>query len=185
MDTSFNYLLKAVSPEKVATSTYVNPIIALILGWYFLNESGEVASCEQIAANPQLVQNPIEGHPVPLGHHPERGGLGHRHRTEDQIYIDQPIRKKQSEGSLEKGMEVTHNFFPEAAARALFTKSKVDAVAYLNWRDTLTANIVASITTSDTMELIVPKFEINSLVSNFYMPDTMRATIYEREKVEI
>lgn len=36
--TSFNYLLKKVSPEKVATSTYVNPIIALILGWYFLNE---------------------------------------------------------------------------------------------------------------------------------------------------
>ncbi|RPD97946.1 EamA family transporter [Aureibaculum marinum] len=36
--TSFNYLLKFVSPEKVATSTYVNPIIALILGWYFLEE---------------------------------------------------------------------------------------------------------------------------------------------------
>ena len=36
--TSFNYLLKTVSPEKVATSTYVNPVIALILGWYFLNE---------------------------------------------------------------------------------------------------------------------------------------------------
>jgi len=36
--TSFNYLLKTVSPEKVATSTYVNPIIALLLGWYFLNE---------------------------------------------------------------------------------------------------------------------------------------------------
>jgi len=36
--TSFNYLLKVVSPEKVATSTYVNPIIALILGRYFLNE---------------------------------------------------------------------------------------------------------------------------------------------------
>lgn len=36
--TAFNYLLKIVSPEKVATSTYVNPIIALILGWYFLNE---------------------------------------------------------------------------------------------------------------------------------------------------
>ena len=36
--TSFNYLLRVVSPEKVATSTYVNPIIALILGWYFLNE---------------------------------------------------------------------------------------------------------------------------------------------------
>ena len=36
--TSFNYLLKVVSPEKVATSTYVNPIIALLLGWYFLEE---------------------------------------------------------------------------------------------------------------------------------------------------
>ncbi len=36
--TSFNYLLKVVSPEKVATSTYVNPIIAMSLGWLFLNE---------------------------------------------------------------------------------------------------------------------------------------------------
>ncbi|WP_034045498.1 EamA family transporter [Wocania ichthyoenteri] len=36
--TAFNYLLKEVSPEKVATSTYVNPIIALILGWWILNE---------------------------------------------------------------------------------------------------------------------------------------------------
>tara|TARA_R110002074_G_scaffold75439_3_gene172410 strand:+ start:678 stop:1601 length:924 start_codon:yes stop_codon:yes gene_type:complete len=37
--TAFNYLLSMVSPEKVATSTYVNPIVALILGWYFLNET--------------------------------------------------------------------------------------------------------------------------------------------------
>ena len=37
--TAFNYLLKNVSPEKVATSGYVNPIIALVLGWYFLDES--------------------------------------------------------------------------------------------------------------------------------------------------
>ncbi|MBT8393467.1 MAG: EamA family transporter, partial [Bacteroidia bacterium] len=29
--TSFNFLLRTVSPEKVATSTYVNPIIALVL----------------------------------------------------------------------------------------------------------------------------------------------------------
>ncbi|PKH51104.1 EamA family transporter [Tenacibaculum sp. Bg11-29] len=36
--TAFNYLLKVVSPEKVATSAYVNPVIALILGWKFLNE---------------------------------------------------------------------------------------------------------------------------------------------------
>lgn len=36
--TSFNFLLRTVSPEKVATSTYVNPIVALLLGAYFLNE---------------------------------------------------------------------------------------------------------------------------------------------------
>ena len=36
--TSFNYLLKVVSPEKVATSTNVNPIVALFLEFYFLNE---------------------------------------------------------------------------------------------------------------------------------------------------
>ena len=36
--TSFNYLLKVVSPEKVATFSYVNPIIALLLGWYILHE---------------------------------------------------------------------------------------------------------------------------------------------------
>ena len=35
---AFNYLLTKVSPEKVATSTYINPIIALTLGWYFRDE---------------------------------------------------------------------------------------------------------------------------------------------------
>lgn len=36
--TAFNFLLKKVSPEKVSTGTYVNPIVALILGWYILDE---------------------------------------------------------------------------------------------------------------------------------------------------
>ena len=36
--TSFNFLLKVISPEKVATSNYVNPVIAMLLGWYFLQE---------------------------------------------------------------------------------------------------------------------------------------------------
>jgi drug/metabolite transporter (DMT)-like permease len=35
---AFNYLLKQTSPDKVATSTYVNPVIALFLGWWFRNE---------------------------------------------------------------------------------------------------------------------------------------------------
>ena len=35
---AFNYLLTKVTPEKVATSTYVNPVVALFLGWYFRDE---------------------------------------------------------------------------------------------------------------------------------------------------
>lgn len=46
--TAFNYLLKVVSPEKVATSTYVNPIIALLLGWFFLDE--EITTQSVVAA---------------------------------------------------------------------------------------------------------------------------------------
>jgi drug/metabolite transporter (DMT)-like permease len=36
--TAFNYLLKVVSADKVSTSAYVNPVIALFMGWYFLDE---------------------------------------------------------------------------------------------------------------------------------------------------
>ena len=36
--TAFNYLLKVVSTKKVATSAFVNPVIALFMGWYFLEE---------------------------------------------------------------------------------------------------------------------------------------------------
>ena len=36
--TAFNYLLKKVSTEKVATSAYINPIIAMLLGWLVLDE---------------------------------------------------------------------------------------------------------------------------------------------------
>ena len=42
--TSFNYLLKVVDTEKVTTSAYVNPIVALLLGWYFLDETITVQS---------------------------------------------------------------------------------------------------------------------------------------------
>lgn len=42
--TAFNYLLKVVSTEKVATSAYVNPIVALVLGWYFLDEELTIQS---------------------------------------------------------------------------------------------------------------------------------------------
>ena len=43
----FNYLLTKVSPEKVATNTYVNPIVAMFLGWAFNGE--EISSRSVIA----------------------------------------------------------------------------------------------------------------------------------------
>jgi drug/metabolite transporter (DMT)-like permease len=46
--TSFNFLLKKISTEKVATSSYVNPVIAMLLGWYFLEE--KITSQSMIAA---------------------------------------------------------------------------------------------------------------------------------------
>lgn len=35
---AFNYLLQNVSADKVATSNYVNPVVALLLGWGWNNE---------------------------------------------------------------------------------------------------------------------------------------------------
>jgi drug/metabolite transporter (DMT)-like permease len=35
---AFNYLLARVSPEKVVTTNYVNPVVAMLLGWSFNNE---------------------------------------------------------------------------------------------------------------------------------------------------
>jgi len=37
--TAFNYLLKKVSAEKVVTNTYVNPVIAMILGYLYNEET--------------------------------------------------------------------------------------------------------------------------------------------------
>ena len=44
---AFNYLLTKVSPEKVATGTYVNPIVALLLGWLF---NGEIVTLQSLIA---------------------------------------------------------------------------------------------------------------------------------------
>lgn len=44
---SFNYLLTKVSPAKVATSTYVNPVVALWLGWAF---NAELISTQSLLA---------------------------------------------------------------------------------------------------------------------------------------
>ncbi|MFK7746827.1 MAG: EamA family transporter [Kordia sp.] len=51
--TAFNYLLKEVSTEKVSTASYVNPVVALLLGWWILDEElttqSIVAACILLA----------------------------------------------------------------------------------------------------------------------------------------
>lgn len=91
-------------------------------GWYFLNPRGEVASCEELYLNPALVQNPLPGHPEPLGHHPDRNNQAHRHCTEDQVFIDQPHRFEELQWTLQRGMQATFTFSPEAPNKALFTR---------------------------------------------------------------
>lgn len=48
----FNFLLSKVSPEKVATSTYVNPVVAVLLGWGF---NGEVITQQTLLAGALLL----------------------------------------------------------------------------------------------------------------------------------
>jgi drug/metabolite transporter (DMT)-like permease len=36
--TAYNWLLERYSPTLVATHTYVNPIVAVLLGWWFAGE---------------------------------------------------------------------------------------------------------------------------------------------------
>jgi len=91
-------------------------------GWYYLNEKREVASCEQLAANPQLVQKPLPGHAVPLGTHLDRAHLAHRHQLGDQLFIEQPIDNDRFSWDLEKGQQVTFAWMPEAPDKALFAR---------------------------------------------------------------
>ncbi len=44
---AFNYLLLKTTPDKVSTATYVNPVVALLLGWGF---NSEVVSNQSLVA---------------------------------------------------------------------------------------------------------------------------------------
>jgi drug/metabolite transporter (DMT)-like permease len=37
--TAYNWLLEHYSPTLVATHTYVNPVVAVLLGWLYANEA--------------------------------------------------------------------------------------------------------------------------------------------------
>jgi len=50
--TAYNFLVRTVSPEKVVTNTYVNPVVALFLGWWL---NAEKISGQSLIASALLI----------------------------------------------------------------------------------------------------------------------------------
>ncbi len=90
-------------------------------GWYAVNERGEVASCRELADNPQLVQSPLAGSSRPFGHVWERSSQAHRHRMESALEIEQPVRNERLSWELLPGMAISNLWRPADTAYALVT----------------------------------------------------------------
>ncbi|MCK6471782.1 MAG: hypothetical protein L6R28_08545 [Planctomycetes bacterium] len=95
-------------------------------GWYFLNDAGEVASCEELAANPDLVTNPRPGGRARLGHHPERSGVLHRYQVHDLLDVEQPVRGEELSFEAQPGMQFTNLWRPEHPELAMPVGEKRD-----------------------------------------------------------
>ncbi len=85
------------------------------VGYFFLNDAGEVASCEELAANPDLVTRPraLPGARSRIGHHPERSGVFHRYQVHDNLDVIQPLRGEELSFEPLVGMRFTNLWKPE------------------------------------------------------------------------
>jgi drug/metabolite transporter (DMT)-like permease len=80
--TAYVYLLGVVSAAKAATYAYVNPVIAVLLGWLFLDEpigmrtlvaAAVILGGVAIITSTQSAGSPVTGeHPLPTPKQPER-----------------------------------------------------------------------------------------------------------------
>jgi len=82
-------------------------------GWYFLNDEGEVASCDELAANPDYVLHPRKGSAQPLGNHPERSMVLHRYQVSDMLDIIQDIQNEEISFNPRIGQTYTVLWQPE------------------------------------------------------------------------
>jgi hypothetical protein len=82
------------------------------LGWYLLNQDGEVASCAELAANPDLAVHP-RGGPPRFGNHPERSALDYPFHTGDNLDIVQPVTNDSISYELEPGQSYENLWRPE------------------------------------------------------------------------
>lgn len=63
------------------------------LGWYLLNDAGELPSCDELAANPDWTIHPRPGGRSRQGHHPERSKAQiYPFRTGDNLDVIQPVQ---------------------------------------------------------------------------------------------
>lgn len=90
------------------------------IGWFYTNDAGEVASCEELAANPDLVIHPRPGGPQRLGHHPERAGILHRYQVGDNLDVIQPAKNYELRYEPQVGMTFSNLWRPELPDLALF-----------------------------------------------------------------
>ncbi len=66
-----------------------------------------------------------------------------------------------------------------------YTTDFMDIAADVRWKDVLQARLGSRISIGDTLSVDVSDFEMNTVLANFYLPDTLRARLYNNEKLEI
>lgn len=64
-------------------------------------------------------------------------------------------------------------------------QKEFNILANVVWKDTINAKIKASFKTGDSLYIVVPNFEVKTVLSDYYLADTMTTTIFKKEKLEI
>lgn len=88
-------------------------------GWYFLNRNGEVASCEELTADHNLVHDPL-GTADPACYNIDLSYLMKRHDWADALDIVQHVQNETLSWSLRPGMEIASLFEPADPSRTLY-----------------------------------------------------------------
>ena len=89
------------------------------IGWYFLNRSGEVASCEELTADPNLVHDPV-GQAVPNTYNVDMAFLPKRHDWGDALDIIQHVKNETLSYDIKPGMEYANLFEPADPSKILY-----------------------------------------------------------------
>lgn len=81
-------------------------------GWYFFNDEGEVASCAELAANPDFIIHPRGGSPR-YGNYPNRTLRNYPFRTADSLEIVQPVLNEELSFDMQLGQSFETLWRPE------------------------------------------------------------------------